>query len=668
MAINNYANYISLRIIPAYILTYAYMIRYSLCLFAVFFSYFSYAQNNTNVFPVPGFVPAGHANHLGGTNISSLGHEVNSDTVTDLHFILMSENFNEGDTTLQKIKESRNKLRREHRDSIIPIPNPMPVIDATRKNAKTTGGPSLFINRNFKGTDDPNWCPNDNSIAISNSGYVISATNSNMTIKDENGKVLKNISLNALLGNSPSFSSALYDPKIIYDNTLDRFFLVCLDGMNPTTSKLIVAFTTASNPLNNWYYYTFNASDVLSSLWIDYPSIGLNSNSLCISGNTFDAGNNPVGNILFKFNKSDLLKKPATATYQYWTNLQDDQGNVAFTLFPVSYGQAGSYGPNMLFVSTQVYGGDQLQFWILNDTTNTIYGKAYATNGYAISADANEPGTTNQLDVGDCRTKGAFYIYNPLTQTGVIYFVFTSITSVSSFNGVVKAKFIIKSSGVTDDAIAFASYTDDYAHPNIASYGGNGGDETVVVSFEACASTTYPYFGVIALDSANANISLLVRSGTNFIYDYDPTKLLCRWGDYSGICRKYNALGAPIIWTAGCYGLADNTGGTWIAELSPSKLAVPAEIAAPVTSKLYPNPSSGFTNLEFKTDADGYCSIDIMSIDGRYNQHLFNNVLPDGAHKISLTTRNLANGNYIIRIVAGGKTIATEKLVVQNSL
>lgn len=600
---------------------------------------------------------------------------IKADTVKDLRFkIHNKQEFNKGgDPALREFKKSKRKFRKDGGDSTLQIKKESPsglILDENNNGHKTTAAPPIYLNHHFNSSDDATTYPNDNSIAISNSGIIISTTNSNITIKDTLGTPLASHSINAFLGGGGSFSGVLYDAKVIYDDILDRFFLVVLDGSTPSTSKLIIAYPLTSNPLGAWSYWTYPPP--AAGIWMDYPSIGINASSLYVSINAYNSSNFFQYPIIFRFSKAGILSGSTTG----WTALQrsnplDDLGNQGFTIYPLSYGQAGSYSTTMAFVSTKSQMGNSVQFWTWHEPTNAFDGQDVASPHYEIGGDAFQLGSTNQLDVGDCRVTGGFVINNPTTSIWSVYFTFTSISSASaSANYAMKAKLIWNSSGASVPPSSwslFGTTSGDFCHSNIASYGLNGTDENVIMCSNVSLSTTYPYYVAYSSDASNNySPSLLIKSGSSFVWDYQAIPYnMGRWGDYTGLCRKQNSL-TPIVWASGCYGKADNTGGTWIGEIAKGNFFAlnTINVNEAVNTKLYPNPASNNFTLEFNTDHEGICTIEIGSVDGKYSERLHNDNIPEGEHRISLSTRDLPSGHYIVSIILAGSLIKSERLAV----
>ncbi|MBA2407335.1 MAG: hypothetical protein H0V65_05015, partial [Chitinophagales bacterium] len=140
-----------------------------------------------------------------------------------------------------------------------------------------------YVGRNFPGNNYDNSVPNDNEIAISNSGYIVSVMNSTIFMYDLNSDTtISYMSLDAFatsLGNVQS----KYDPKVIYDPLENKFIVVFLAGFTHNTSSIIVAFSESDQPAQSWNFYELPGNPLNDTLWSDYPMVALTEHELFIT-------------------------------------------------------------------------------------------------------------------------------------------------------------------------------------------------------------------------------------------------------------------------------------------------------------------------------------------------------------------------------------------------
>ncbi|HZG00776.1 MAG TPA: hypothetical protein VEY71_07225, partial [Chitinophagales bacterium] len=94
-----------------------------------------------------------------------------------------------------------------------------------------------FDTNNFDGSYPP-----DNTIAVSNNGWIVSVTNSSVRYYDAAGAFKGSKSFETF-ADDDALTSILYDPKILYDSGSDRFFLTFLHGYTSATSDVLVFFS-----------------------------------------------------------------------------------------------------------------------------------------------------------------------------------------------------------------------------------------------------------------------------------------------------------------------------------------------------------------------------------------------------------------------------------------
>jgi len=130
--------------------------------------------------------------------------------------------------------------------------------------------------------------PNDNTLAISDSGIAIAGVNSLIYAWDFKADtiVFPNavISLRSIAGPS-GIDDYYFDPKILYDELNDRFILVFLKNAEPASNGYVVAFSTTNNPLDPWNTYFLSGNPLNNDRWTDFPAISLSNGELFITGN-----------------------------------------------------------------------------------------------------------------------------------------------------------------------------------------------------------------------------------------------------------------------------------------------------------------------------------------------------------------------------------------------
>lgn len=201
--------------------------------------------------------------------------------------------------------------------------------------------------------------------------------------------------------------------------------------------------------------------------------------------------------------------------------------------------------------------------------------------------------------------------------------------------------------------------TFDYAYPSLASYGVDSTDSSFMVCFVRSGATIYPQVCVVNFDGTWSPNSKIVHNGLGPV-DISVTNLE-RWGDRTGICRRYNAVN-PGNWLSGHYGTGpltnqyglDSCWSTWVAEIGDGPSIGMEGVAGgeELSMLVYPNPAYDHVTIQLmEYKAKGH-SLELVDLTGRV---LFRETLPS---MLSLNQQvvlyrkhlKLAAGTYFVRI------------------
>lgn len=105
--------------------------------------------------------------------------------------------------------------------------------------------------------------------------------------------------------------TALFDPKVIYDQYEGRFVALALEMMDTANgdpvdlSRIMLAVSDDSDPNGTWYYHSINSMvnidlgtggiPAITSFWTDYPGLGLGEDAIYVTGNLFEIGGTTIG-------------------------------------------------------------------------------------------------------------------------------------------------------------------------------------------------------------------------------------------------------------------------------------------------------------------------------------------------------------------------------------
>ena len=132
--------------------------------------------------------------------------------------------------------------------------------------------------------NSPNGTPNDNSVAISDSGYIVSVVNTNLVIYNDTGKQLLFRNLGSF-ASSLTLSGSISDPRVIFDPIHRKFIIAFFSGNNSSNSTIVLAFSQSANPLSPWNFYALKGNPNNDTTWSDYPIISVTKDDFFITFN-----------------------------------------------------------------------------------------------------------------------------------------------------------------------------------------------------------------------------------------------------------------------------------------------------------------------------------------------------------------------------------------------
>ncbi|MBV9545945.1 MAG: hypothetical protein JOY61_16360 [Chloroflexi bacterium] len=303
----------------------------------------------------------------------------------------------------------------------------------------------------------------DPQFATLGSTSVLSGANEAFAIYSRSGTLeLGPVSFQKLF-NEPS-SASVYDPRALFDSGNNgaggyngghgRFVLLATDGTN--LAPAVSQNETPESPTIAWCTYLINGVSTSangSTDWVDYPSLGIDGDSLYLTSNQFSNVDNS-----FQYPRVMVVSKasvypnvstgtcgtPAGVDFTVDSSgaplLQNPDGGAAFTVQPANMPDAApgsSSGDTMYLVNAIWSSGSNL---VVRSITTGPGGASpvlmqpnWVTNGwiapYNLPAAAPQPNTTKRIDTGDDRLLSATFRY------GSIFTANTTGTVSSQLNG-----------------------------------------------------------------------------------------------------------------------------------------------------------------------------------------------------------------------------------------
>ncbi len=421
--------------------------------------------------------------------------------------------------------------------------------DAHGSRSVTATAPVLLSS--FEGNDDSGSSPPDNTMAISDSGYVVSMINSTISYYDEQGNSnFEDVNFFTFLS-GVGVNSFLFDPRVIYDPVAERFILVILSGNDSQTSNVVVGFSQSQNPEDGWWFYKISG-EMVNGSWFDYPNIGISNHDLFISGNLFNDNDNFVSPALLQIKKEDGFSG-GDLDYEIFTNFTSNQNGIGFSMIPASYGFDGGYGPGIFLISTSAGGNNVFRLFEVTDSVNAnqvLNMYTLSTSFYNAPGSAAQLNTNIRLDTGDSRAEHAFYA------DGIIHFVFNT-ENTQGFS--VIRYYRVDPQNMTSEFVTFEESLMDCSYPALAPIGLGDTSKSVIIAYERSGASIYPEIRAFSVnEDMEVSGSTLVTAGVSPIVGNGLSDIF-RWGDYAGVSRQHNDT-LPSVWFTACYGRNERYG------------------------------------------------------------------------------------------------------------
>lgn len=528
--------------------------------------------------------------------------------------------------------------------------------DLTASYKKQPDRPRMFSTFNgntWTGT------PPDNSMAISNDGIIVSATNSDVYYFEEDGTELGKSTFNKLARTAfPELNDILYDPKVLYDVHEDRFILVFLHGSEPGNTHVLVFFSKTNNPVDGWHAYGLDGGEADENSWFDFPNIAVNKNELFITGNLFDFNNNPTISVIYQIGKHEGYRG-RELNFQTFHSFRDRSGRMAFTVVPVERGRGTSENTYMDFVSTNNRGGDYLMFYTITGEIDDEDEKLESTDvtilRYSPGFDTPQKGSQDLLDGSDSRVRKAMYI------NGTIHVVH-STSNIQGNVAIMYNKFPRgRLSAITTQVYSESNFALTY--PSIAAAGYEWDNENVMIAY--CRAGANAYASVYAItvnEDMEASTPLIVKTGTGAVDIRRSGEE--RWGDYSTITRKYNT---NACWVFACSGNASGNYDNTIAELSMDReVGVEKAEIKPASIDIFPNPTQESFSIEFELEEASRITISLLDIKSRNTETLLQTYQQSGLKGFTFNKGALNSGVYLLTVTnSEGQQLFSERLSIQ---
>ena len=534
--------------------------------------------------------------------------------------------------------------------------------------------PTLSVAESFKANGWGLSTPNDNDMAISDSGIVCSVVNTNIFVRNTKTNTgTPNKSLNAFT--TPiNNNHQEFDPKVMYDPKSDRFVLVCLVGFIDVDSKIIIGFSQTNDPAGNWNLYQLPGNPLNNNLWSDYPMIAMTETELFLTVNLL-VNNQPWQTGFVETLVWQLKKDKGYAGLPLGAALHSNikfNGKFIRNLCPVK-GGSKLYKPNMYFISNRNLANQNDSVFLVNITDTIGAPGATLTTTVMVSNQpyyfpnhASQQNTTDSLATNDCRNLGAFfennkiqYVHNtnnPLSNKPTIYY--------GVINNPAAAQPTVTGYLLQNDTV-------DFGYPNISYAGNSLTDNTSIINFNHSSKKIFSGVSAIRADAAGDFSPILrIQNGTTYVNLLGAT--LERWGDYTGSQRRYRYPGE--VWISGYHATFNSptypfAHATWIAQigLTPNFITgLNNEVKPPdVSANVFPNPTKDIFSVDLNLAEPEYLNFELYDVQGKLIKILLSDLVKVKQNAFNFSTRDLSKGIYYLKITGDKRTKISKKVVVE---
>jgi hypothetical protein len=376
------------------------------------------------------------------------------------------------------------------------------------------------------------------------------------------------------------------DPRVIYDPASQRWFASQIDIDELTqilymmlgANHFLLAVSETADPTGPWHGTSFD-SDPVNGNFADFPTLGLDSRGVYLSGDMYDGISDPnaptpLGPTLVSFPKADLLLPTPNFTNQTWFGIMDyaargdvlqpaitsDGSNTGAVLAVIDIGNTTSPYSNLVSFAVQNAGGPGPA--TLGPATFVPITPYMVPTNAAVGAPlftALQPDGTSDLQANDARLAAKVY-----TAGGVEYAVHNTL-----YNGRIAIRWyrLRASDNMLLESGTIAETNLDLFFPSIAA----NGQGTVLICFNASGSNTtvsaYAMAGLTMNGVTTFGNRILLKAGSISYHGDDealgyPTS---RWGDYS--TTSVDPVDPTRFWTIQQFPIDVNVWATQITEL-----------------------------------------------------------------------------------------------------
>lgn len=368
--------------------------------------------------------------------------------------------------------------------------------------------------------------------------HVVVLVNSLMAIYDKAGALQGGFQDLAGFFSNLGFVGDVSDPRIIYDQTDNRFILSVgqIDFFNFSTGNVLVAVSQTSDPTGMWNKFAVNFKGRnlanTANTFPDFPSLGLSPSAIYISSNQYILNSACLTADSCLFSDSwikviglpELISGNPTLNITTFKNVKTASGAKAYAIQPaLTYGTSAEE----FFVAANfsVYASTKLNVFAINTSGVAALSAADLTvPSFSQPPDAPQAGTSTRIATNDFRLLNAVWINNSLW--------FAQNVADDTGASAVGRWYEISASSLSSLAVnqtGTVSGLGNAYYPALA-INSVGDTEVAFTTSSATQFASAAYTGRAASDLPNTmRTPVLFRAGASPYVDF-----AIRWGDYSG--------------------------------------------------------------------------------------------------------------------------------------
>lgn len=412
---------------------------------------------------------------------------------------------------------------------------------------------------------DTKIVPPDPVIAAGPANVVV-VVNSLMAIYDKSGNPQGSFQNLSNFFSSLNVSGEIFDPRVIYDQTDQRFILTAaeVDFTGLTNGHVLLAVSATSDPTGAWNKWALNFMGSnpggTASTFPDFPTLGLSSSAVYIGTNQFELTQSclqtDTENCQFSDSWITVVGLPGllnpsqnpALTITTFKDVLTADGQLAFSIQPaLTYGS--STDEFLVAADFNANPSSTLNLYAISTSgTPTLSSANLNVPAFGLPPDAVQEGSSNLIATDDFRPLNAVWANGSLW--------FAQNVQNSGGNGGVAAEWYelqlssLASASVSQSGSVNGTGQAYYPAISVEADGGGG------LVFTTSSSASYPSAAFTEREASDAPGTmrgfLVYKAGEG---PYDDTGFGNRWGDYSGISQDPSGNG---FWTIAEYASTPN--------------------------------------------------------------------------------------------------------------